>query len=99
MAARSGSLAEPTVVERKPMGARKLWWCCVVSGALGCSGPASPASEGESCFRAEDCNLGLVCVERVCSSDLTPIAPEGAAAGNGEAESGSEASPVGDAGP
>jgi hypothetical protein len=90
----------PSVVERKPMGGRKLCWWCVLIGALGCSGPASPANEGESCFRAEDCKLGLVCVQRLCSSDLTPIAPEGAAAdGDEPAGEPSEADPQGDAGP
>jgi hypothetical protein len=82
------------------MGARKPCWCLVVVAALGCSGPASPASQGESCFRAEDCKLGLVCVERVCSSDLTPIAPEGAAAGGAEPEpEASETMSAVDAGP
>ncbi len=83
------------------MGVRKHWWCYVVVGALGCSGPAAPAAAGERCFRAEDCVVGLVCIERVCSSDLTPIAPEGAAAGSGDeqAEAESEAAPAGDAGP
>lgn len=88
------------------MGARKHWWGWIVVAALGCSGPASPAAAGESCFRAEDCSLGLVCIERVCSSDLTPIAPEGAAAGAGddegeardEAEAQDEDAPAGDAG-
>jgi hypothetical protein len=83
------------------MGVRKHWWCCLVVGALGCSGPASPAAAGESCFRAEDCAVGLVCIERACSSDLTPIAPEGAAAGgDDEAPAGEgEDAPAADAGP
>ena len=81
------------------MGVRRYWWCYFVSGALGCSGPASPAAAGDSCFRAEDCQVGLVCIERVCSSDLTSIAPEGAAAGAGDEQSAGETSPAGDAGP
>jgi hypothetical protein len=81
------------------MGGRKPWWCCVAVGALGCSGPAAPASEGEDCFRAEDCRLGLVCVERVCSSDLTPIAPEGAAAGGEPEPESADPLPASDAGP
>jgi hypothetical protein len=89
------------VVEKKPMGVRQHWWCCFVVGALGCSGPASPAAAGERCFRAEDCHVGLVCIERVCSSDLTLIAPEGAAAGGGDeqTEVENETVPASDAGP
>jgi len=45
---------------------------------LACSGPKAPGDEGDGCFRAEDCQLGLVCVERLCTSDLSPLVPEGA---------------------
>lgn len=82
------------------MGVRQHWWFCFVIGALGCSGPASPAAAGERCFRAEDCAAGLVCIERACSSDLTPIAPESAAASAADErqDAENEPAPAGDAG-
>lgn len=45
---------------------------------LGCSGPAKPVAENHACFRALDCQDGLVCVLGRCTTDITPIVPEGA---------------------
>jgi hypothetical protein len=55
--------------------------CVAASWALllRCSGPADPRGPNEACFRALDCQGGLVCVEGRCTSDVTPIVPEGAA--------------------
>jgi hypothetical protein len=52
----------------------------VVAALLGCSGTAEPKAENHACFRALDCQAGLVCIEGRCTADLTPIVPEGAAA-------------------
>jgi hypothetical protein len=46
----------------------------------GCSGRAEPAGPNEACFRALDCQPGLVCVEGRCTSDISPLVPEGAGA-------------------
>jgi hypothetical protein len=59
---------------------------------LGCSGTPEPKAENHACFRALDCQAGLVCVEGRCTADLTPIVPEGTAA------SPPAAAPSGDAG-
>lgn len=61
------------------------------SALLGCSGPAEPKPENHACFRALDCQAGLVCVEGRCTADLTPIVPEVTAAAPPDA-------PAGDAG-
>ena len=47
---------------------------------LGCSGPAKPVAENHACFRALDCQDGLVCVLGRCTTDISPIVPEGAGA-------------------
>lgn len=39
-----------------------------------CSGSPS-AGPNEACFRALDCRDGLVCVEGLCTTDITPIVP------------------------
>jgi hypothetical protein len=52
--------------------------CAGVVGA--CSGSAEPAGPDEACFRALDCEDGLVCVEGRCTADIAPIVPEGTAA-------------------
>ena len=41
----------------------------------GCSGSPSSAGPNEACFRALDCREGLVCVEGLCTTDITPIVP------------------------
>lgn len=46
---------------------------------LSCSGAAEPKGPNVACFRALDCQNGLVCVEGRCTADLTPIVPEPAA--------------------
>jgi hypothetical protein len=52
---------------------------CVLWGGA-CSGSAEPAGPNQACFRALDCQTGLVCVEGVCTNDIAPIVPEGAGA-------------------
>jgi hypothetical protein len=52
----------------------------VFASLLGCSGTAEPKAENHACFRALDCQAGLVCIEGRCTADLTPIVPEGTAA-------------------
>lgn len=44
----------------------------------GCAGSAEPLAENRACFRALDCQEGLVCVLGRCTSDIAPIVPEGA---------------------
>lgn len=43
----------------------------------GCSS-AEPKGPNHACFRALDCQSGLVCVEGRCTDDISPIVPEGA---------------------
>jgi hypothetical protein len=45
-----------------------------------CASSAEPLAENHACFRALDCQEGLVCVLGRCTSDIAPIVPEGAAA-------------------
>ena len=44
---------------------------------VGCSS-AEPKGPNHACFRALDCQSGLVCVEGRCTDDISPIVPEGA---------------------
>jgi hypothetical protein len=53
-------------------------WAVVAYLAAGCSGPAEPVGPNQPCFRALDCEDGLVCVQGRCTSDISPIVPEGA---------------------
>lgn len=62
----------------------------ILASLLGCAGTPEPKAENHACFRALECQAGLVCVEGRCTADLTPIVPEGApaappAAANGDA--------------
>jgi len=59
-----------------------------LASLLGCSGTPEPKAENHACFRALDCQAGLVCVEGRCTADLTPIVPEGTAAAPPPAPSG-----------
>ena len=62
--------------------------------ALSCGGPAKEAAAGESCFRSTECQAGLVCIDRVCTADLTTIDihPDAATAAGGAANGGSAGS-------
>lgn len=60
----------------------------VLASLLGCSGTPEPKAENHACFRALDCQAGLVCIEGRCTADLTPIVPEGTAAAPPPAPSG-----------
>lgn len=42
-------------------------------GAMHCGGPAKEGQSGAECFRAEECAAGLVCIDKVCTSDLTSV--------------------------
>jgi hypothetical protein len=53
-------------------------WVAVAYLAAGCSGPAEPVGPNHACFRALDCEDGLVCVQGRCTSDIRAIVPEGA---------------------
>jgi hypothetical protein len=60
-----------------------------ISWIVACSGSAAPAAENHACFRALDCEDGLVCVAGRCTSDISTLsgdvagqAPEGAAPRN-----------------
>ena len=46
------------------------------SALAACGGTPPPKGENHACFRALDCQTGLVCVEGRCTADLTPIVPE-----------------------
>src|SRR5258705_13721778 len=50
-----------------------------------CGGPAKEGGVGAACFRANECQAGLVCIDRVCTNDLTSINihPEGGAGAGG----------------
>ncbi|HTV24120.1 MAG TPA: hypothetical protein VMG12_35755 [Polyangiaceae bacterium] len=52
----------------------------IASALAACAGTPAPKAENHACFRALDCQAGLVCVEGRCTADLTPIVPEGAGA-------------------
>src|SRR5437868_13154260 len=58
--------------------------------ALSRGGPANEAGAGENCFRSTECKAGLVCIDRVCTSDLTTIDihPDAATAAGGAANGG-----------
>src|SRR5438445_12704102 len=38
-----------------------------------CGGPATEGAVGAECFRATECQAGLVCVDHKCTSDLSSI--------------------------
>src|SRR5258706_4211697 len=38
-----------------------------------CGGPATEGGEGAECFRATECQAGLVCVDHKCTKDLSSI--------------------------
>jgi pilus assembly protein FimV len=38
--------------------------------ACACAGPADPGGPGERCFRAADCQPGLVCLMSECTNDV-----------------------------
>lgn len=55
----------------------------VIAGLLtwalfGCEGSADPAGEGVPCYRAQECSRGLICLQGVCTSDVSSSVPEGA---------------------
>jgi len=59
------------------MGSRLAWlgapFLAAIVGAMHCGGPAKEGGSGAECFRAEECAAGLVCIDKVCTSDLTSV--------------------------
>jgi hypothetical protein len=49
------------------------WSLLAVALALGCSGAKERAQAGGSCFRADDCEYGLVCIQATCTNDLSLV--------------------------
>jgi hypothetical protein len=45
----------------------------MTAGAGACGGPAKEGGAGAACFRVTECQAGLVCVDHVCTNDLTSI--------------------------
>src|SRR5262245_51114680 len=68
-----------------------------------CGGPQEAVGKGESCFRADDCAAGLVCINGVCDDDLSkivskvdgPAPPPDGAGGTGGADEDSGGSDTG----
>jgi hypothetical protein len=53
---------------------RVLGWALFGAGVgFACGGPQPLGKSGEPCVRAADCAPGLVCVEGLCSSDLSDL--------------------------
>jgi hypothetical protein len=67
------------------LGATAALLALPVAYMASCGGPASEGDLGAACFRASECKAGLVCVDRVCTNDLTSINihPEGGAGAGG----------------
>jgi hypothetical protein len=57
---------------------RRVIAAAVCAGVFGACSSSEPAGPNRACFRALDCQEGLVCVEGRCTSDIAPIVPEGA---------------------
>jgi hypothetical protein len=53
-------------------GKRVLAACWVLSTGA-CGGPADAVGRGAACFRATECSAGLVCIDRVCTNDLSSV--------------------------
>lgn len=70
---------------------------CALSGGA-CAGSAEPAGANQACFRALDCQPGLVCVEGLCTNDIASLVPEGAGAAPEEAPEAPEPTAPSDAG-
>ena len=70
--------------------------CLLAVGA--CAGSAEPAAADQACFRALDCQTGLVCVEGICTNDISPIVPEGAGVAPAPEDDAPEDAQTGDAG-
>ncbi|HKQ70437.1 MAG TPA: hypothetical protein VJT73_13905 [Polyangiaceae bacterium] len=72
----------------QPPGLGNAFWVAFATGIMAlaaCGGPADPAGIGAPCFRAAECQAGLVCIEKQCTNDLTSIdiPPPDAAGGAG----------------
>jgi hypothetical protein len=64
------------LVNRPGLLRRVLIAAAGAAALFGCPGSAEPAGPGEACFRALDCQDGLVCIEGRCTADITPIVPD-----------------------
>ncbi|MGE3671313.1 MAG: hypothetical protein AB7K71_16710 [Polyangiaceae bacterium] len=54
--------------EQRPRAARSAIWVALVTGLglapfTACGGPQDAGALGDECFRADDCQFGLVCDE------------------------------------
>ena len=65
-------------MQSRPRGNRCVF--LALSGLFlgACAGKSEPVAANHACFRALDCQDGLVCVEGRCTDDIGPIVPEGA---------------------
>jgi hypothetical protein len=68
-------------VKRQGLLRRALIVAACAALLFACPGSAEPAGPDEACFRALDCQDGLVCIEGRCTADITSIVPGGQAAG------------------
>ena len=57
-----------------------------------CGGPASQGASGAVCFRDDECEPGLVCVELACSSDLGALVSFGVGPEDEPMDAGGDAS-------
>lgn len=61
---------------------------------IACSGSAAPVAENHACFRALDCDDGLVCVEGRCTSDISTISGDVAGQASAVTTGGGSAAPA-----
>jgi hypothetical protein len=60
------------ILRLRTLSAWLLW--ALPAGLGACGGPADARGQGGACFRANECAPGLVCIERVCTSDVSSVA-------------------------
>jgi hypothetical protein len=75
----------------------------VLLGFAACGGPAKEGGPGADCFRATECQAGLVCIDHKCTNDVSsvdihPEAGPGAGAGGAPMDDGGASGPGGSAG-
>lgn len=94
-AGNSATPARERTVYRSPRRHRRTcaFWATLACLGLGCSGSSEPAGPNYACFRALDCEDGLVCVQGRCTSDISAIVPEGAGTAPAPAAAGDAGAP------
>ena len=65
---------------------------CLAAMIGACGGPASQGASGAVCFRDDECEPGLVCVELACSSDLGALVSFGVGPEDEPMDAGGDAS-------